>query len=276
VSLNSAVVGQLDALMQDPRRVDASADFLSMALRLLAKWRSQLIANTIIARDGTVVQSGPFKGMHYVEAQTEGGLAPRLLGTYESELHPHIEKLIERGLEFIVDIGCAEGYYAVGFALAAPRSVIHAFDISEKARNACRSLAARNGVEDRVRINGEFRGQDFAGYPSGETLIFIDAEGAEDDLIDPERYPALRGHHLIIETHPGARAGVTERLRERFAQSHNIETLLERAKPVPEGSWLNTMPTLDQYLATWEWRGQITPWLIMSPICSANPTSVES
>ena len=244
---------------------DDPARTLNNSLRLIAKWRSQLIANTILARDGAVVQSGPFKGMKYVENQTEGGLAPRLLGTYEAELHPYLIKLIESGLDHIVDIGCAEGYYAVGFALRSPQSVIHAFDISEVARTACRELATRNGVADRVLISGEFRGEDFAAFESGRSLIFVDAEGAEDALIDPELYPALQGLHLIVETHPGFRPGVTERLRQRFSATHEVIVLLEGAKPVPEGSWLNSMPTLDQYLATWEWRAEVTPWLVMSP-----------
>jgi hypothetical protein len=265
VSLNTAVIDQLTSLIQQgPSRME-SEPFLSAVLRLLAKWRSQLIANTIIARDGAVVQSGPFKGMRYVETQTEGGLAPRLLGTYEAELHPHIVRLIESGLDHIVDIGCAEGYYAVGFALAAPASAIHAFDISEKARQACRELASRNGVVDRINLGEEFKGEDFSFFADYKTLVFIDAEGAEDALIDPELYPALRRLHMIVETHPGIRPGVTERIQRRFAESHHVELLLEHAKSLPQGSWLRTMPTLDQYLATWEWRAATTPWLVMSP-----------
>ena len=265
MSLNNVVVGQLQSLMQRLDIFDKPDLTLSIALRTLGKWRSQLISNTIIARDGAVVQSGPFQGMKYVEQQTEGGLAPRLLGTYEAELHPYINKLIESGLDAIVDIGCAEGYYAVGFALASPKSAIHAFDISDVARRACRDLAEKNGVADRIKIGGEFKGEDFATFTTGRSLIFIDAEGAEDALIDPELYPALKQLHMIVETHPGARPGVTERLQNRFAASHDIVTLLEGAKRVPAGSWLNTMPSLDQYLATWEWRGEITPWLVMSP-----------
>ena len=44
---------------------------------------------------------------------TEGALIPRLLGTYECELHPHLAALSAEGLDCVIDVGCAEGYYAV-------------------------------------------------------------------------------------------------------------------------------------------------------------------
>ena len=68
--------------------------------------------------------SGPFKGLQYSSQALLSRLAgPKLLGTYERELH-HI--LISRPwseYEYAVDIGCAEGYYAVGIAAMFGRTV---------------------------------------------------------------------------------------------------------------------------------------------------------
>ena len=66
-------------------------------LRLLARWRSQVLVNTHISTEGAKITGGPFKGMDYVTAATEGPLIARLLGTYESELHPHLEALASGG-----------------------------------------------------------------------------------------------------------------------------------------------------------------------------------
>jgi len=55
---------------------------LEQALRALAKWRSQLIGSTLVARSGTTIQDGPFKGMAYVASTSEGGIAPKLLVVY--------------------------------------------------------------------------------------------------------------------------------------------------------------------------------------------------
>ena len=49
---------------------------LSGALRLLAKWRSTLIQNTVVQKFGTVVLEGPFKGMQFLAQSTEGCHVP--------------------------------------------------------------------------------------------------------------------------------------------------------------------------------------------------------
>ena len=86
---------------------------LVSVLRLAAMWRSTALAATYVAREGPVVMHGPFAGMTYVAEATEGALIARLLGVYESELHPHIEAFAAEGLDCVIDVGCAEGYYAV-------------------------------------------------------------------------------------------------------------------------------------------------------------------
>jgi len=40
----------------------------------------------------------------------------KLLGFYEQPLQPYIEQVIQTGYPTIINIGCAEGYYAVGLA----------------------------------------------------------------------------------------------------------------------------------------------------------------
>lgn len=53
---------------------------LNVAWRHRAKWRSELLANTLVAKEGRSVLAGPFKGMSY------GVRAARLLGRYEASL----------------------------------------------------------------------------------------------------------------------------------------------------------------------------------------------
>lgn len=250
-------VAEASDLHQPPR--------LERALRILAIWRSTLIANTFIARHGVTVLNGPFAGMKYVAQATEGALAPRLLGTYESELHPHLEKMSRAGLECVIDIGCAEGYYAVGLARLLPAARVYAYDIDAKARAACAELAASNGVADRVHVGGEFRPEDFEEFAGRNTLVIMDAEGAEDDVLIPERAPALAGMRLIVETHDVFRRGVMQRLIERFSPTHDIEVVRQGPKTAPMPAWLGELGHLDQLLAVWEWRSAPTPWLVMTP-----------
>jgi hypothetical protein len=234
-------------------------------LRLLGRWRSRVLANTYLAREGAKVLSGPFAGMTYVTQATEGALIPRLLGTYESELHPHLEAFAAAGVEAVIDVGCAEGYYAAGLARLMPQAVVHAFDIDEAARKACAELCAHNGVAERVVIGGAFAPEGFAAFAGRRVLVMVDAEGAELDVLRPDLAPALAGMNLIVETHDVYRRGALAELVRRFEPSHAIEVVRQQPKVFPLPGWLQELPHLDQLLAVWEWRQAPTPWLVMRP-----------
>ncbi|WP_374470412.1 hypothetical protein [Phenylobacterium sp.] len=246
-----------------PRPVEAS--HLLRVLRFLAQWRSRMLANTYVARQGTRIWSGLFEGMDYVAEAAEGALIPRLLGVYEAELQPHLRAFLAEGPEVIVDVGCAEGYYAVGLARAAPGVVVHAHDIDPRAREACAVLAARNGVADRVKVGGEFRPTDFEAFAGRRTLVIVDAEGAELDVLQPELSPALAGMSLVVETHDVYRPGALATMIARFEPTHEITVVRQGSRVVDPPPWMDGLNELDRLLALWEWRIQPTPWLVMRP-----------
>jgi hypothetical protein len=238
---------------------------LNGVLRLMATWRSQILVNTFIAHHGARIFGGPFAGMDYVSAATEGALVPRLLGTYESELHPHLQAFAAAGLDCVVDVGCAEGYYAVGLARMMPGVVVHAHDIDPKAQVACTELAAKNGVSDRVIIGGEFPPDGFEAFAGRRILVMVDTEGAEIEILQPALSPALAGMNIIVETHDLFRPGCMATMIERFAPTHDIVRVDLKPKVFDAPPWLLALPHLDQLLAVWEWRGAPTPWLVMTP-----------
>lgn len=240
-------------------------DHLHRALRLLGQWRSHILANTYVAREGARIWGGPFAGMEYVSTASEGALIPRLLGVYESELHPHLASLAAEGLDCVIDVGCAEGYYAVGLARMMPDVTVHARDINEKARKLCTELAARNGVSDRVIIGGEFKPQDFEAFAGKRVLVMVDTEGAEVDILQPELSPALAQMNIIVETHDVFRQGALATMRARFEATHDIVQVDTGAKQLDGPPWLMEWNHLDQLLAVWEWRLRPTPWLVMRP-----------
>jgi hypothetical protein len=239
-------------------------DHLNVLLRLAARWRSGAIAKTYISHHGARIWSGPFAGMEFVEASTEGPLIPKLLGTYESELHPHFVAL-SGAVDQVIDVGCAEGYYAVGLARLMPDVTVHAYDINEKARAACADLAARNGVGERVRVGAEFKPDGFEAFAGQRVLVLVDTEGAEVDILQPALSPALAGMHVIVETHDLYRAGAMATMLDRFSPTHDILRVDQQPKTVDMPDWLQPFPHLDQLLAVWEWRAQPTPWLVMTP-----------
>lgn len=252
-----------DRLARDPPL--ANANELNTVLRVLAVWRSRAIAEAYVRQHGARIMQGPFAGMDYVTTATEGALAPRLIGTYESELHPHIARFAEAGLDCVIDVGCAEGYYAVGLARLMPQAVVHAFDTNPKARAACAELAAKNGVSERVIIGETFTPDGFEAFAGRRCLAVVDIEGAEDDLLRPDLSPALARMDLIVETHDVYRPGVLARLTERFSPTHDILRLDGEPKTLPLPAFLDNASHLDRLLAVWEFRLRPTPWLVLTP-----------
>lgn len=236
---------------------------MERALVRLARWRQQLIVNTYRTHHGSVVFGGPFAGMRYHQV-TEGATAPRLIGCYEAELHPALRALPQAGYQRVIDIGCAEGYYAVGLARLLPGCTVQAHDISETAQAACRALARDNGVASQVEVGGLFDPAQLDRPVQAKTLLFCDTEGAEAQLLDPVRAPALREVDLIVEVHECFKPGLVQLMQQRFEATHDIEWLWQSPQAPRElPPWVAKLSHLDQILCTWEWRAGPTPWAVM-------------
>src|ERR1700722_7380135 len=74
------------------------------------------LAQLTAERTRSTVMAGPFAGMGYIESSVGSAHIPKLLGIYEGEIAPCIEQICRSRPELVVDLGAAEGYYAVGAA----------------------------------------------------------------------------------------------------------------------------------------------------------------
>jgi hypothetical protein len=175
---------------------------------------SRRVANRWLAREGVLalalqvaqrfdyrVQSGPFAGLKYSRsAVLTRHATPALLGTYERQIYPFLEAAAKR-CDFVIDVGSAEGYYALGMALRGKRVV--AFDADPHERRVLREMAAANQLSDRVTIEPWCTPSKLIEIVGGQsrTLIISDIDGGELDLFTPEVVAAIKGCDLIIELH---------------------------------------------------------------------------
>ena len=263
MSLEQNIQSQLLSQLQG---TEANQVQLNNALRLLSKWRSVLIQNTLLQAQGTVVMQGPLAGMDFLSQSAEGCHIAKLLGCYEQPLQLFIEQAITNAYPAILNIGCAEGYYAVGMARRMPSTQVLAFDLNPKAQEVCTALAQKNKVTNRVKVSALFKPEDFAKYANQKVFVLCDIEGAEIELLNPELAPTLKGMDLIVESHECLIPGITQILIDRFKDTHQITLVQDNGqrqlKDAPQ--WFNNLAHLDQLLATWEWRSGPTPWLVMN------------
>lgn len=240
-------------------------DSLNNALRLLSKWRSVLIQNTYLKMEGTKVFSGPLSGLHFVTESSEGCHLAKLIGTYEQPLHNYLMEFTRTDYEQIINIGCAEGYYAVGLTKLFPKAVSLAYDTDPIARNKCVDLAVLNHVQDRVEIHAEFSSHDFQRFKDNRALLICDIEGQEMSLFDQNSVPYLSGIDIIIESHDCFNPATTDTLVARFSDTHSISIVKDSGSRnlTNMPAWFENLSHLDQLLSIWEWRSGPTPWLVM-------------
>lgn len=262
MSLHGEVFSHLRKGLLEAER--GSEPLLNSALRLLCKWRSVLAGNTFKAHLGSTVLGGMFSGLEFVDKSAEGCHLPKILGCYEQPLMFEMTKILQNKYDVILNIGCAEGYYAAGFAKILLNTKIHAFDIDINAQNKCKQLALKNGVNARLLVFGELKHEDFAAYGNNRVLVFCDIEGAEKDLLDPLKAKSLYSMDIVVELHEFIQPGLIEVFKERFEQTHTIKLIEDNGQRILTDTpdWFKKWSHLDQLLAVWEWRENATPWLL--------------
>lgn len=212
------------SLLRVTRRMERRrSEILKLRVRMQ---RETLVADFVREHVADLVtRHGPFTGLQYPRATAVGSvLVPKLIGCYECELHALIDELVSTKYQRILDVGAAEGYYAVGFALALPVAQVSAFDIDAQARKLCREMADLNGVSERVTVTGACSPRTLlalAGVP--RSLVISDCEGDEKSLFTPAVVAALRDHDCLVEVHDFVDPSISHTLRARFEMTHALE-----------------------------------------------------
>ena len=238
---------------------------LNDGLRLLSKWRSLLIQNTLVQNNGTSIMDGPFKGLKFLSKSHEGCYVPKLLGTYEQPLHETIETIISTPYEVILNIGSAEGYYAAGFAKRMPDTTIMAFDLNNAIKKPFGILLKENNIKNCIYSETKFLPEDFSKFENRKTLVFCDIEGAEIELLHPDIATSLKRMDLVVEAHDCFDKTISRTLLKRFSETHFIKIIKDKGERTLSASpeWFSNLSHLDQILSFWEWRSGPTPWMIM-------------
>lgn len=219
----------------------------------------------ILRLHGPMVAYGPFKGTRLPSGSSwgEGEVTPKILGCYEEELHPAIEKAIGREPARIVNVGCAEGYYANGLARRLPAAKAFAFDIDAKAQDICRKMAEANGIGTRMTVEGACTGERLRamGVDRIRTLIVMDCEGAEVQLLDAPTASALTQCDLIVECHDFEQKDVAKLLASRFSSTHDVEIIDEGPRNPSKYLELRILNSIDRWLAICEFRPSHMNWI---------------
>lgn len=208
-----------------------------------------------------VVMRGPFEGLKLAADQRTGDLSiAKLLGVYEHELRD-----IAGGgdaWDRVVNIGSAEGYYAMGFARRNAGRAVTAYDIDPRARSATSRTATVNDVADRVTVLGECSADDLTRHADPGALFWIDIEGAERDLLTAIPAEVMAGSELLVETHFASGVFTGLALARHFQHTHEITVIRQSEIQPEEVPEFQSLAPLDRHLVMLE-HTTAAPWLWM-------------
>jgi SAM-dependent methyltransferase len=197
-------------------------------VRLLKRLGLLDAAAHYVERNGRTVKYGPFAGTIYpLESALSRHSIPKLLGSYEEELHDVIKIIEKRKYDLVIDVGCAEGYYAVGLARLL-RTHVLAYDPEPLERSYCESAARLNNVADLVELRDLFRPADIRQFRGRRVLCVCDCEGFEAELFNADTIPDVADWDLLIELH-----GNAEKQLMGLAWPHKISTITSVASRKP-------------------------------------------
>jgi hypothetical protein len=228
------------------------------------------VAHRFVYEYGLTVRAGPFAGLTFVERAVYSPhladcLTAKLLGCFERELHPAIERAVGSGYSTFVNVGAAEGYYAVGLAMRVPGARVYAFELDEDRRELCREIARANRVEDRVEILGECDA-DWLAQLDSDCFAVVDCEGCEVGLLGARQAENLNNSELIVELHDFIDPRSTRSIAEAFSRTHDHEYVTAAPRHSGEFPELNEMfGWRNRELAISELRAYPMGWALLTP-----------
>ena len=226
----------------------------------------------------STVQYGPLKGYSIPNSSHWGRLArpAMLLGLYEIEV---IKKLCEyaKEREIFIDIGAADGFFAVGAVSSNIFKKSIAFEINENGRKVIAESARKNQVESFVQIHATFNlntvDDDFKKILPN-SVILIDIEGAEFTLLTEEMIDRLNGAVLVIELHDFFFSDgnlLKKKLIDQLSEKFDVQIIHGGARCVPRSEFLDALSDNERWLICSEGRQRRMEWLLAEPPKNITP-----
>lgn len=231
--------------------------------------KRNLIGKKIFENYSGVIAFGEFKGTQLQGASVWSGYkdtGTKILGLYEKQIVDWIA-LHPRRFDLFVDVGAADGFYAIGLLKKNLVGSAITYEISMGDRAVCKSMSELNSVRNQISMKDKAEKMDLIQVLSGNshTLVLVDIEGGEFDLIDAEVLETGKDKFFVIEIH--ARIG-TKKFFEFFSLCqtfHECEVITGTKKDFPRDDFTNDLSDNERSLLMSEGRPYQMGWFVLSP-----------
>ncbi|MEP5613298.1 MAG: hypothetical protein ABJP45_13685 [Cyclobacteriaceae bacterium] len=205
--------------------------------------------------------------MKYLKYSITGSYFPKILGTYELELHSIIMQLTDYNFRQLVIVGAGEGYYAAGLSryLKAPAV---AYERNKESLKALEELCQLNALEP-IEYRGECKPASLDQLT--QSLIVMDIEGEEIEFLNFGVIGKNHDCYWIIEVH-GEK--VKNAFTEQLDQIYELKFIACQQRsmkdfPIRFGSLRMCLFKRYWFSLMQEWRGGgpdgSLGWLVLEP-----------
>jgi hypothetical protein len=217
---------------------------------------------------GRRVIDGLFSGVALsdLEGFENTDFSAKILGYYEAEVQTILGLCRDVPYSKIINVGAAEGFYAVGLAAIFPQAKVVAFEMDPGTIPFLTDAIRANQFESRIRIEGECGIESLNRECAGEfPLIVMDCEGGEETLIPGLLPENAKAAHFLIEIHDRDGTDVYEDLARCLAPTHLTVYFVQGARDPNKYPQLRRWSEIDRWLAVSEFRGQTFRWMLAVP-----------
>ncbi len=232
-------------LFIEQQKENARAEFVQNYIDTVLKdFTSKLFTKT--------VPYGIFKDTKITSYQDlQAGIAQKVLGIYEFEIAPYFSDLLSNNkYDYFIDIGAAEGLYAMVFDRAINASG-HPASIYAFEQDYCTRALLRKRIEDNnatnVKILDEFSVATLNKIDLEKRgFILSDCEGFEAEIFTDANLSKFVKCDLIIETHDNFAPNATQKVIDVLSKTHNVTRVDQQA--LSDGldlitdDWFNSLP----------------------------------
>ena len=214
------------------------------------------------------VQQGPFKGMIINEDQFwgQGDRSSKILGLYEKEIQDLIVSIQkDKNYSTFVDIGGADGFFAIGSLVNNLFEKCEVFEISKKGRISIQKNSKKNNVYDSIKIHDKASKRSLIKIDNiNNSLILCDIEGGEYELFDEKLINEIHPSDIIIEIHKDKENSLVN-FEKRFTKSYSLTKITQEPRSLKNFKELENINDNNRALITSEGRSYVQEWWHLSP-----------
>jgi len=234
---------------------------------VVTQTRREVLGKKVWEYYGGEIAYGIFKGVKINSHSDWSGTkdtGPKILGLYENQILKWIQ---QKNFDLLIDIGAADGYYALGILSSKIASRAVTFEISVNDREITKASAINNSVDDKIFIRGEATTSEIIETlkSCSNGLIIIDIEGGEYNLVTSELLDAAKNCWLVIEIHEILNKDIQVNMLNLCKESHDFEELTSLERNFPKDSFTEKLTDNERALLLSEGRPYAMSWMCLSP-----------